>query len=186
MNLFNEFQTKAEKFSWDVFQSPFNSITLIFKYLIKYNLISDSLSSKYYSLIIDVLHIFLKQKEKKGLEDGSLHLIKSILYTAIYKNDDIILSKIDGIKPKDKLFFRKSENNQKLIKILLIILPHFKREDNYAKTCVYDFCIKKTFELLLITKDTYAYTLENICDSDKELLDYYKKNPDNPHYILIM
>ena len=181
MNLFNEFQTKAEKFSWDVFQSPFNSITLIFKYLIKYNLISDSLSSKYYSLIIDVLHIFLKQKEKKGLEDGSLHLIKSILYTAIYKNDDIILSKNDGIKSKDKLFFRKSENNQKLIKILLIILPHFKREDNYAKTCVYDFCIKKTFELLLITKDTYAYTLENICDSDKELLDYYKKNPDNPH-----
>ena len=180
MNLFNEFQTKAEKFSWDIFQSPFNSITLIFKYFIKYNLLSDTLRTKYFSLIGDVLHFFLKQKEKNGLEEASLHLIKSIIYTAIYQNDDIMLAKINGVKPKNKLFFRKSEFNQKLIKILLILLPRFDREDNYSKTITFDFCIKKTFELLLVNKDSYAYTLERNSNSDKELLDYYKKYPENP------
>ena len=179
-NLFFDFQSKAEKFGWDVFETPLNSITLIFKYFIKYNLINDSLRTKYFDLIIETLSFYLKQKNKNGLEECCLHLLKSILYTALYKNDDIIMAKMDGQKPNGKFFFRKSEFNLKLIKILLIILPHFNREANYAKTITYDFCVKKIFELLLVDKDTYAYILEKNSETDKEYLNLYKKYPDNP------
>ena len=179
LNMFYEFQTKAEKFGWEVFETPFNSITLIFKYFIKYNLINDYLRTRYFDLILETLYFFLKQKEKNGLEECSLHIIKSIIYTAIYKNDDIIMSKMEGEKPKGKFFFRKSEFNNKLIKILLIVFPHFNREQNYSKTITFDFCIKKLFELLLVNKDSYAYILEKNSDSDKEFLEFYKKYPEN-------
>ena len=179
LNLFYEFQIKAEKFGWEIFSEPFNSFVLIFKYFIKYNLINDYLKTRFFDLVLDTLTFYLKLKEKGGLEECSLHLLKSILYTALYKNDDIIMNKMNGKKANGKFFFRKSEDNIKLIKILLIVFHHFNREAFYSKTMTYDFCMKKIFELLLVDKDTYAYTLEKNSNSDKEFLDLYKKYPEN-------
>ena len=60
LNLFYEFQIKAEKFGWEIFSEPFNSFVLIFKYFIKYNLINYYLKKKFFYLFFYILNFYLK------------------------------------------------------------------------------------------------------------------------------
>jgi len=168
------------------FKAPLKSITYIFKYLIKYNLISLEAIDDYFDTILDCLYSLIKSEKDNNITDGfetvALYLIKSIVYSAIYRNDEIIIDKfILKKKNKDEFFFKKNDINLRLIKIFLIVLPYYNKRNNYKNCLIFDFCVKTLIEFSLNQSDIYISSLKlTQYIGTKNITKYYsyKINPE--------
>ena len=108
LKIVKHFTQNSNNFEPLDFKAPLKSITYIFKYLIKYNLISLEAIDDYFDTILDCLYSLIKSEKDNNITDGfetvALYLIKSIVYSAIYRNDEIIIDKFI-LKKKIKMNF---------------------------------------------------------------------------------
>ena len=152
----------------------FSVFNHIFKHMIKYNLISDEYKMKYFDLVLDTITLY----NDKGCEDfgnNSYYIIKSILYTLIYKNDKVCLTRMreesfSNENMKDFVFVSNDDNNT-IAKTFIFILNRLDRETNDKKKILkYDFFAHKIFELLIGNHDFYKKSSENMITLSEENL----------------
>ena len=165
IKIVKHFTQNSNNFEPIDFKAPLKSITYIFKYLIKYNLLDLRTIDDYFDVILDCLYSLIKSEKDNNITEGfdiaALYLIKSIVYSAIYRNDEIIIDKfILKKKNNDELFFKRNDVNLRLIKIFLIILPYYNKRNNYKNCLIFDFCVKLLIEFSLYESDTYISSLK--------------------------
>ena len=190
VNILREFTQRANNFESQDFKAPLKSITYIFKYLIKYNLIDFKLIDEYFDLILDCLYSFIKSEKENNLSEGyesiALSLIKSIIYCIVYRNDQIIIDKyVYNNKNSDDFFFKINDTNLRLIKVFFVIFPYFNKKLDYKKRITFDFCVRKLVEFGLFEKDSYSQSLKLTKYIGIDFLKKYKSFKINPElYIL--
>ena len=138
--------------------------------MIKYNVINDELRAKYFELVLDTINL-KNEKEEKNVEEeedndrgSSFYIVKSILYTLIYRNDRICINYIRGekdINNKSFVFVTNPESDN-LSKIFVQVINHYSRTEDLERTLVYDFYVRKIFELMVGKNEFYIKNLENL------------------------
>lgn len=140
----------------------FPTFNRIFKYLIKYNIINDELKSKYFELVLDTINL---ANEKEEPYHGSVfYIVKSILYTLVYRNDRVCINYIKHEKDpnNNKFVFMTNPESDNICKIFVNVVNKFDRSDDKGRTIIYDFYVRKIFELMIGKNEFYIKNLENL------------------------
>lgn len=141
----------------------FPTFNRIFKYLIKYNLINEEVKTKYFELVLETINL-VAESENPNHEGSAFYVIKSVLYTLIYRNDRVCINYLKGQKdPHNKFFvFQTNPESDNLCKIFINLVNKFNRTDDLNKTVIYDFYVRKIFELMVGKNEFYLSSLENV------------------------
>ena len=187
--LFDTIIKQSDQIKWEYISNSFTTFNRIMKYLIKYNLIGEESKNKYFEIVLEALHLFLRKNgdnEKQiTLKDTVLHLLKIVLYSAVYENDKKSIEYIVGKESKNNYSFLINDFNSKLCKIFLIVFPYFEREADIKKTIVFDYCVKKFFDLFIVRDDFYSYSLKRFYDEDSRLIKAFNLHPHDFHEYFI-
>ena len=153
----------------------FPTFNRILKYCIKYNIVTEEIKRKYFSLVFETLQIHHEKKEG-SLRDSCFYILKSVLYTLIYNNDLICYDFLQNKDTYEKkgFAFGANEESLSLTKILLSIIEDYERTSSPHLTLTFDYYIQKAFELLLEKNDFYINSIKNL---DKWEIEYIIKCP---------
>jgi hypothetical protein len=141
----------------------FPTFNRIFKYLIKYNLVNEEVKTKYFELVLETINL-VAESENPNHEGSAFYVIKSVLYTLVYRNDRVCINYIKGQKdPHNKNFvFQTNPESDNLCKIFINLVNKFNRTEDLNKTIIYDFYVRKIFELMVGKNEFYVNSLENL------------------------
>lgn len=184
LDLFYGIIKQSDQYEWRIINDAFTSFNRIMKYLIKFNLINDEEKNRYFDIIIDSLHLFIRKKTENAdikLHDTALYLVKSLVYASVYLNDKKCYGYITGQKSNDKFFFQVSDYTVKLCRIFLIVFPDFFRFADVKKSIAFDYCVQKFFELGIFKEDFYRYSIDNLDKDDINLILNYFQHPYDYH-----
>ena len=97
-------------------------------------------------------------------QSSAFYCIKSILYSLIYRNDRICINYIRNEKdPLNKKFvFINNPESDNICKIFANVINKFNRCEDVSKTIIYDFYIRKIFELMIGKNEFYLKSLQNM------------------------
>ena len=141
----------------------FPTFNRIVKYCIKYDIITDEVKKKYFELVYDTLQIH-QEKKIGDLKDSSFYILKNVLYTIIYNNDFICYDYLRNKETYQKrpFMFCISEESLNLTKIVLMVIEDYDRGEDLRQSMIFDYYIKKIFELLLNKEDFYLNAVKNL------------------------
>jgi len=174
----------------EILENVFPIFTEIFKFLIKYNIISKELRMKYYELVLDTFVVIEKSEHYFGSE---LNIMKALFYSLVYIND---LNFMDYIRTgnedetldwKKKFCFLPCAESDTISKIFVKIINKIKRNNDFKKTLRFDGYITKILELLIGKSDLFTISIENLyCLTrlDIKMIDNYHSR-EVPKKILI-
>lgn len=145
----------------------FPTFNRIFKYLIKYNIVDDILKSRYFDAVLDSINL----ANESGFDhyNGSeLYIIKSILYCLIYRNDTACIEYLKNGELINSFVFKAENESKTLSKVFITVVNKYNREEDPSKTIIYDYYVRKIFELMIGKNEFFIKNLENM----KYLEDY--------------
>lgn len=103
------------------------------------------------------------EEDKEKASKSAYYVMKSILYTLIYTNDEVCLNylKEEIDKSNNKFIFEKSQIIEKVCKVFMIIINSYLRKEDLSRTVIYDFYVRKILELLVSDGGFYLASIEN-------------------------
>ena len=161
----------------------FPTFNRIMKYLIKYNIMNDESKKRYFDLVLETILIHRDKvnekaeeggNDKKGaLKDSAFYVMKSILYTVIYENDQICIDYLTRKKKKKGFMFQIKDVTEKLCSIFLMIIKDFDRREDLNRTIMFDYYVRKFLELMLEKNDFYLNAISNLDEDEiKEIQEF--------------
>ena len=160
----------------------FPTFNRIMKYMIKYNLLNEENKKRYFDLVFETLHI-QNEKQKGNLKDSVFYIMKSVIYTTIYSNDLVCFDYINGTKNKKGFMFTIKEESVKLCKIFLYIIKDFDRKEDLNRTIIFDYYVRKYFEMMMHKEDFYINTIRNLTEEEIGIIKRFT-NTNAPNYFI--
>jgi len=139
----------------------FPTFNRIFKYMIKYNIVDDSLKSRYFDAVLDSINL-ANESKFEHYYGSELYIIKSILYCLIYRNDYACLEYLAKGEQISNFVFTSNFENKNLSKLFINVVNKYQREEDVSKTIIYDYYVRKIFELMIGKNEFFIKNLENL------------------------
>ncbi len=156
----------------------FPTFNRIMKYLIKYNIMNNEGRKRYFDLILETLNLHA-ERGKGNIEHSVFYIMKSVIYTTIYNNDRVCYDYFQGIDTVEKkgFMFQKNEESSKLTKIFLLTIKDFDRKNDISRTVIFDYYLRKFFEVMLDKEDFYMNSIYNCNEQEiQSLIDFDPEN----------
>ena len=104
------------------------------------------------------------EEDENNSIKSAFYIMKSILYTLIYTNDEICLNYLRNNvdKSNNKFVFIKKPNIEKICKVFMSIINTYYRKEDLNRTIIYDFYVRKILELLIGGGKFYISSIENL------------------------
>ena len=135
----------------------------------------------------------IREPTKNNTLKSSYYIMKSLFYSLLYHNDKICIKYFNGDynKLKDKFVFIENDFTEKLSKVFFLVINNYDRKYDLTRTIIFDFFVKKIFEILLLNKKNFYYkNLYNLkfldyeqlnCLSSENFLEEFNKSINKTH-----